>query len=87
MLLNEYLKKNVLLNDDDDTKVFSTRKDIPPKHTTPPAPVVLTQAQTHDEGRLAENAKAIRILTHEVSVAAQRQSVFERLSEKKMIAL
>lgn len=73
--------------DKDDTEASLTRHSNPNNKnndniTPPPVQINPYPPPKNTEGRVAEKAKDVQISTLEFLVVAQRQSVFDRISEK-----
>ena len=84
LLLREHLNKFVSVQEEENgDEVSSTQRTLPTKkNTIPLASMVQNQTKAQSKGRVAEKVKAVYISTPEVLVVPQRQSVFERISEK-----
>lgn len=78
-LLKGHLLKTALQNDEDDTATSSIT--LPEKTNNTITPEILHTHTTQTEARIAKK-EVIQILTLEIPVVTERQSIFERLSIK-----
>ena len=83
MLLREHLNKSVSVQAEDGDQVSSTRRFRPAdRNALPPAPAVQNHSKAESEGRVMEKGKDVHIATSDIPTVHQRQSVFQRLTEK-----
>ena len=83
LLLREQLKKSISLQAEDGDEVSSTRRFRPTNRSTlPPVPPVQNHSKAQSEGPVTEKGKGVHIATPNIPTVHQRQSVFERLTEK-----